>query len=176
MAAGGCSTSSITSRRSRSSSSPASSSGTTEPTNSAPEAALPACQNLLLAARALGYGGVYDDVARLRREAVAVDAGDPDDFAIASTIAARGAAGCTRSGAPPGRRRVVYDDGWKQHADWATDSAGDALRGAVLVGVLVRRSVGLQAGSPGPCARGDGSPAAPRARWLTTRACRSRRS
>jgi nitroreductase len=81
----------------------------------------PACQNLLLAARALGYGGVltmwhYFVEGRLR-EVLMV----PDDVAIAATIAL----GRPEGGHGPVRRRpldeVVFDDGWGVHADWAVD-------------------------------------------------------
>jgi nitroreductase len=81
----------------------------------------PACQNLLLAARALGYGGVmtmwHGYVEPELRTMLAV----PDDVAIASTIAL----GRPQGGHGPVRRRpleqVVYDDGWKQPAAWAVD-------------------------------------------------------
>jgi len=83
----------------------------------------PACQNLLLAARALGYGGVLtmwhgfveDDLRRVLEM--------PDDAVIAGTISL---------GVPEGRhgpvRRlplqdVVFDDTWGAPAAWAVDPA-----------------------------------------------------
>jgi nitroreductase len=81
----------------------------------------PACQNLLVAARALGYGGVMtmwhafveDDLRRL----LAI----PDGVAISATIPLGRPAG--RHG--PVRRRplseLVYDDGWEQPAPWVDD-------------------------------------------------------
>jgi len=84
----------------------------------------PACQNLLLAARALGYGGVltmwqgYAD--RELREALHI----PDNVFIAATIPL---------GRPEGRhgpvrrrplREVVFDDGWGEEAAWAVDPPG----------------------------------------------------
>lgn len=89
----------------------------------------PACQNLLLAARALGYGGVmtmwHFYVEPELREVLAV----PDDFAIAATIAL----GKPQGGHGPVRRRpladVVYDDRWGMRAGWAVDPAGTRFAG-----------------------------------------------
>ena len=89
----------------------------------------PACQNLLLAARALGYGGVmtmwhYFAEAELR-SVLAI----PDDAAIAATIAL----GRPEGGHGPVRRRplveVVYDDGWGEAAPWAVDPPGTRFAG-----------------------------------------------
>jgi nitroreductase len=89
----------------------------------------PACQNLLLAARALGYGGVmtmwHGYVEPELRAIVAI----PDDVAIAATIAL----GRPQGGHGPVRRRpldqVVYDDGWKQPAAWAVDPPNTRFAG-----------------------------------------------
>jgi nitroreductase len=89
----------------------------------------PACQNLLLAARALGYGGVmtmwhYYVEAQLRTT-LAI----PDDVAIAATIAL----GRPEGGHGPVRRRplneVVFDDGWGQRAGWAVDPPNTRFAG-----------------------------------------------
>jgi nitroreductase len=84
----------------------------------------PACQNLLLAARGLGYGGVmtlwHRPVEAELRELLGV----PDDVVIAATITL---------GVPEGRhgpvrrlplRDVVYDDTWGTGAGWAVDPPG----------------------------------------------------
>jgi len=84
----------------------------------------PACQNLLLAARALGYGGVltgwHNGVEPELRELLAI----PDDFAIACTIPM----GRPLGSHGPVRRRplreVVFDDGWNRPAPWAIDPPG----------------------------------------------------
>ncbi|QXC63474.1 nitroreductase family protein [Aquihabitans sp. G128] len=81
----------------------------------------PACQNLLLAARALGYGGVltmwHGAVDAELHQLLAI----PDDVVIAATVAL---------GRPEGhhgtvRRRpvqeLVFDGGWEQPAPWATE-------------------------------------------------------
>lgn len=84
----------------------------------------PACQNLLLAARALGYGGVitgwHAGVEPQLRALLDI----PDDHAIAATIPLGRPVG---SHGPVRRRPVaelVYDDGWGQPAPWAIDPPG----------------------------------------------------
>jgi len=84
----------------------------------------PACQNMLLAARALGYGGVitmwHQIVEADLRELLAI----PDGVAISAAIPMGRPAG--RHG--PVRRRplaeMVYDGGWQVPAPWALDPPG----------------------------------------------------
>jgi nitroreductase len=86
----------------------------------------PACQNLLLAARALGYGGVFTGWN------LAVDAelrsllGIPEQVFIAGTITLGRPEG--RHG--PVRRRplgeLVFEEQWEHAASWATDPLGTA--------------------------------------------------
>ena len=81
----------------------------------------PACQNLLLAARALGYGGA------LTMWHLAVEAelrallGIPDEVALSACITLGRPAGSHG----PVRRRplrdVVYEDRWDAVTDWAVD-------------------------------------------------------
>jgi nitroreductase len=90
----------------------------------------PACQNLLLAARALGYGGVLSmwhgyveaDLRRVLKM--------PDEAVIAATITL---------GVPEGHhgpvrrlplRDVVFDDTWGADAPWAVDPPGTRFTGA----------------------------------------------
>jgi nitroreductase len=90
----------------------------------------PACQNLLLAARALGYGGV------LTVWNVFVDAelhaliGIPDDVFVAATITLGRPAGAHG----PVRRRpiseLVHEDRWGDPAPWAVDPPGTRHTGA----------------------------------------------
>jgi nitroreductase len=84
----------------------------------------PACQNLLLAARALGYGGaltmwhqgVEDELRQLLRI--------PDDVALSACITL----GRPRGAHGPVRRRPmsesVFDDQWGATASWAHDPDG----------------------------------------------------
>lgn len=84
----------------------------------------PACQNLLLAARALGYGGVMTMWHGLVDAELREVLGIPDDVVIAGTITLGRPAG----GHGPVRRLplrdVVYDDRWGASAAWADDPAG----------------------------------------------------
>ena len=84
----------------------------------------PACQNLLLAARALGYGGVmmmwHSLVDAELRELLAI----PDDVFLAATITL----GVPVGGHGPVRRRpvgeLVFEGRWGQAAAWATEPPG----------------------------------------------------
>jgi nitroreductase len=84
----------------------------------------PACQNLLLAARALGYGGVMTTwhvfIEAQLRELLAI----PDDVFIAATITL----GRPQGHHGPVRRRpldeLVFEDAWAVPAPWATDPPG----------------------------------------------------
>jgi len=84
----------------------------------------PACQNLLLAARALGYGGVmmtwHRAVEAELRELLDI----PDDVFLAATIML----GVPEGGHGPVRRMpveaFVFEDRWGDHPDWAVDPPG----------------------------------------------------
>ena len=101
-----------------------------KPTYAEGASVYPAVQNLLLAARALGYGGVitgwHRDVEDELRELLGI----PDGVAIHATIPLGRPAG--RHG--PVRRRplreVVYEDRWEQDAPWAVDPAGTRFTSA----------------------------------------------
>lgn len=84
----------------------------------------PACQNLLLAARALGYGGVitmwHGSVEDQLKELLGI----PPEVLVAATIPLGRPEG--RHG--PVRRRpvaeLVFDDAWESPAPWAHDPPG----------------------------------------------------
>lgn len=90
----------------------------------------PACQNLLLAARARGLGGVLT----MWHEAVEDDlrrvVGIPDGVAVMGCIAL----GHPEGGHGPVRRRplaeLVFDDRWDQQAPWAHDPPGTRFTSA----------------------------------------------
>lgn len=90
----------------------------------------PACQNLLLAARARGLGGVmtmwHEAVADELHAALAI----PDDIVIAATIAL----GHPEGAHGPVRRRpvgeLVYEDRWQGRAAWAVDPPGTRFTSA----------------------------------------------
>ena len=84
----------------------------------------PACQNLLLAARALGYGGALTGMHHGVEPQLRALLGVPDDVAMSA---------CITLGVPAGhhgpvRRKplaeVVYDDAWGESPAWAVDPPG----------------------------------------------------
>ena len=90
----------------------------------------PACQNILLAARALGFGGVLTGFhlgaeAELRKLLEV-----PDYVVMAATITI----GRPRGGHGPVRRLpmhdLVYSDGWGRAAPWAIDPPGTTYTSA----------------------------------------------
>ena len=91
----------------------------------------PACQNLLLAARALGYGGVitmwHAFVEPQLRSLLSI----PDDVLVAATIPLGRPVG---GGHGPVRRRplgeLVFEDGWGSGAPWAVDPPGTRFTGS----------------------------------------------
>lgn len=90
----------------------------------------PACQNVLLAARALGYGGVMTTWHAFVEDDLRSLLGIPDDVAMCATIPL----GRPVGGHGPVRRRpvgeLVYDDGWEQPAAWAVDPEGTRFTSA----------------------------------------------
>jgi len=83
----------------------------------------PACQNLLLAARALGYGGVMTTWHLAVEAELAAIVGLPDHVAVAATIPL----GRPEGHHGPVRRRplsdLVFEDSWGRSPDWLTDGA-----------------------------------------------------
>lgn len=90
----------------------------------------PACQNLLLAARALGYGGVMTVWHAVVETELRSVLGIPDHVAIAATIPL----GKPIGHHGPVRRRplgeLVFEDRWEQHAPWAVDPEGTRFTSA----------------------------------------------
>jgi nitroreductase len=84
----------------------------------------PACQNLLLAARALGYGGVITMWHAPVEDEVRALLGIPDGAAIAATVPL----GVPVGHHGPVRRRpldeLVYDGAWGHRVAWAVDPPG----------------------------------------------------
>jgi nitroreductase len=84
----------------------------------------PACQNLLLAARALGYGGVMTIWHAFAESQLRQLLSIPDDVGIAATIAL----GRPQGGHGPVRRRplneLVFEDRWDTAPSWAVDPEG----------------------------------------------------
>lgn len=95
-----------------------------DPTPTEGASVYPACQNLLLAARALGYGGVITAFHRLVEDELHELLGIPAEAFIAATIPIGRPVGSHG----PVRRRplrdVVFDDAWAVAAPWAVDPPG----------------------------------------------------
>lgn len=90
----------------------------------------PACQNLLLAARAMGYGGVLTGWHGVVRDELHELFDLPENTVISATITL----GVPAGNHGPVRRRplheLVYDDDWGAEADWAVDPEGTAFTSA----------------------------------------------
>lgn len=90
----------------------------------------PACQNLLLAARALGYGGVMTMWHSFVEDELRELLGIPPEIAISATIAL----GRPEGHHGPVRRRplrdVVYEDAWGASPAWAVDPPGTRFTAA----------------------------------------------
>ncbi|MEI8000900.1 MAG: nitroreductase family protein [Actinomycetes bacterium] len=84
----------------------------------------PACQNLLLAARALGYGGVLTGLHFTVETELRALLGIPDGVFVAASITI----GRPEGGHGPVRRRpiseLVFADRWGEAAPWAVDPPG----------------------------------------------------
>jgi nitroreductase len=89
----------------------------------------PACQNLLLAARALGYGGVITMWHAFVEDELRALLGIPPEFLLAATIPL----GRPEGNHGPVRRRplaeVVFEDRWDSPAPWAVDPPGTGFAG-----------------------------------------------
>jgi nitroreductase len=101
-----------------------------EPTPMEGASVYPAVQNLLLAARALGYGGVITGFHGPVEDALKSLLGIPEDVFIGCTLTLGKPAG--QHG--PVRRRpmqeLVFGDTWGQAPDWAVDPPGTRFTSA----------------------------------------------
>jgi nitroreductase len=92
----------------------------------------PACQNLMLAARALGYGGVITGWQQAVEADLKALLGIPDDVVIAGTITLGRPAG---SHGPVRRRptsELVFEEEWGSAPRWAVDPPGTGHTAAFL--------------------------------------------
>jgi nitroreductase len=84
----------------------------------------PACQNLLLAARALGYGGVLTTWQRFVDAELRALLGIPPEAFVAATITLGRPAGAHGPVRRRPLRELVFDDHWGTPAPWAVDPPG----------------------------------------------------
>ena len=90
----------------------------------------PACQSLLLAARALGFGGVLTGFHALVEDELRALLGVPDGVFMAATITIGKPAG---SHGPVRRRPIaelVYGESWGEAPAWAVDPPGTTFTAA----------------------------------------------
>lgn len=101
-----------------------------EPTPTEGASIYPACQNLLLAARAVGYGGVLTGFHSSCEPELRALLGIPPEVFMAATITL----GKPVGGHGPVRRRpmtdLIFDDAWSQPAPWAIDPPGTTYTSA----------------------------------------------
>jgi len=87
----------------------------------------PACQNILLAARALGYGACFSSWHVMVEKELRDLLGIPSEVVISLTVTI----GRPVGGHGPLRRlpmrEVVYDDEWEKSAPWAMDPPGSVF-------------------------------------------------
>ena len=86
----------------------------------------PSCQNILLAARALGYGGVLTGFHGFVEQELRELLGVPDDAFIAATITLGKPAGSHGPVRRVPMKDVVFADEWGVGAPWAVDPPGTA--------------------------------------------------
>jgi nitroreductase len=90
----------------------------------------PACQNLLLAARAVGLGGVLTQLQGLVDAELRAVLGIPDGVALHATVTLGHPVGHHGPVRRRPLRELVFEDGWAQPAAWAVDPEGTAYTGA----------------------------------------------
>jgi nitroreductase len=84
----------------------------------------PACQNILLAARAVGLGGVFTGFHFAVESELRELVGIPDDALIAGTITLGWPAGSQGPVRRRPMRELVYQDTWGSAPEWAVDPPG----------------------------------------------------
>ena len=103
---------------------------TREPVPTEGASIYPSCQNLLLAARALGYGGVLTGWHAMCEPELRDLLGIPAGVFVAATITL----GKPVGGHGPVRRRpiaeLVYEEEWDASAAWAVDPPGTRFTSA----------------------------------------------
>jgi nitroreductase len=101
-----------------------------EPTPSEGASVYPACQNLLLAARALGYGGVLTGFHGMCEPELRALLGIPEGVFVAATITLGKPVGAHGPVRRRPLRELVYEGEWGAGASWAIDPPGTAFTSA----------------------------------------------
>jgi nitroreductase len=90
----------------------------------------PACQNILLASRALGYGACFSGWHRLVEDELRRRLAIPENVVLSLTITIGKPAG---SHGPLRRfpaRELIYEDAWGEEATWVVDPPGTRFSGS----------------------------------------------
>jgi nitroreductase len=90
----------------------------------------PACQNLLLAARALGYGGVMTGLHRLVEPQLREMLSVPENAVLAATITIGRPAGSQGPVRRRPLRELVFTESWGDAPHWAQDPPGTRFTAA----------------------------------------------
>jgi nitroreductase len=98
-----------------------------EPTPTEGASVYPACQNLLLAARALGYGGVITGFHGFVEPQLRELLGIPEGTLIAASITLGKPAGSHGPVRRVPMKQVVFADSWGESPSWAIDPPGTAF-------------------------------------------------
>jgi nitroreductase len=98
-----------------------------EPTPTEGASVYPACQNLLLAARALGYGGVITGFHGFVEPQLRELLGIPEGTLIAASITLGKPAGSHGPVRRVPMEQVVFADSWGESPSWAIDPPGTAF-------------------------------------------------
>jgi nitroreductase len=97
-----------------------------QPTPTEGASVYPACQNILLAARALGYGGVLTGFHGFVEDELRSLLNIPENTLIAATISLGKPAGSHGPVRRVPMSDVVFADQWGEGASWAIDPPGTA--------------------------------------------------
>jgi nitroreductase len=93
----------------------------------------PACQNILLAARALGYGACFSGWHRLVESQLRARLGIPENVVLSLTITIGKPAGHHGPLRRFPARELIYEDGWEREAAWVVDPPGSRFSGSRMI-------------------------------------------
>jgi nitroreductase len=93
----------------------------------------PACQNILLAARALGYGACFSGWHRLVETELRERLGIPEHVVLSLTITIGKPAGHHGPLRRFPARELIYEDGWGKEAEWVVDPPGSRFSGSRMI-------------------------------------------
>jgi nitroreductase len=93
----------------------------------------PACHNILLASRALGYGACFSGWHRLVETELRQRLGIPEHVVLSITITIGKPAGHHGPVRRFPARELIYEDGWEREAAWVVDPPGTRFSGSRMI-------------------------------------------